>query len=515
MSLDTSSMISSTLLVEWMRLVTACRLLRKASRLVMSPGAIDWGLSTALITSCPVGRPSQLSARAGSAPRSAITSVPPRPAIGANLAPGPPPFNRAGTVVAAFSRHAPARYVRAAHRAALLCKTRAGMPGCVLGPPVGAAAQSAIEDICPESALREQECGRGASPATLAVQDIFAASVEHFDRVADFRQRDVDRTRQLVVLVLGRVARVDPLAARRDLRARVLHGHALEQRLLEQLVEVVLREPEQRALGQHRHGGVALRVRDQRLLAERVAALELGEVHRYAADVSLDAALPRLEDVVEIASVPFADDDLATLRAHALEALQHLVDVRRRELRERAGLEVVDAEHPRQDRPIAHRQGAVLGRLRTRFLAGGELIPGEHDVEEVFVDADQLDIGDRLGGGERGLATDRVPRLRSRADDDIRAAVAEDQGELALEEEHELAADALDAERVEGLAHPLDHAQLGELGEALRRQRREGLEPFQHLETDLRGGHARTRSPGCSAASAAGIARRTPRFPPS
>src|SRR5262245_34461569 len=98
-----------------------------------------------------------------------------------------------------------------------------------------AATQPAVQDERPEAALREQERRRGATAAALTVEDVLTAPVEHLHRVPDFRQRDVDRAREFVVLVLGWIARVDPLSAGADLRPRLLHRHALEQRLLEQL----------------------------------------------------------------------------------------------------------------------------------------------------------------------------------------------------------------------------------------------------------------------------------------
>jgi hypothetical protein len=159
------------------------------------------------------------------------------------------------------------------------------------------------------------------------------------------------------------------------------------------------------------------------------------------------------------------------------------------ELRERARLEVVNAEDAREDRPVAHRLHAGLGRARAGLVGGGELVPGDHDVEEVLVDPDELDVGDRLGGGERGLAPERVARLGGAAHDHLGAGVAEDQRKLAPQQEDELTRHPLHAERVERLADPLDDAELPELGQPLRRQRRERLEALEDLDAYVAGGH--------------------------
>ena len=84
---------------------------------------------------------------------------------------------------------------------------------------------------------------------------------------------------------------------------------------LQELVEVLFGQPEERALGEHGDRGVALGVRDQRLLAECVAALQLRELHRHAADVALDEALARLDNVVEVAGVALAYHHLPALDA--------------------------------------------------------------------------------------------------------------------------------------------------------------------------------------------------------
>ena len=88
-----------------------------------------------------------------------------------------------------------------------------------------------------------------------------------------------------------------------------------------------------------------LRLRHQRLLAEGVAALQLGQHHLRAAHQALDLEAPGFDHVVVsrprrlrwITTSPRCGLD-------ALEALQQLVDVRRRQLRERAAAQVGERE---------------------------------------------------------------------------------------------------------------------------------------------------------------------------
>src|SRR5207302_1722309 len=71
-------------------------------------------------------------------------------------------------------------------------------------------AQTALQQPHPEAALREQERRRGAAPPALAISHIFLRAVEHGEHVAHLGERNVDRSRQLVVLVFRGIAHIEP-----------------------------------------------------------------------------------------------------------------------------------------------------------------------------------------------------------------------------------------------------------------------------------------------------------------
>ena len=91
------------------------------------------------------------------------------------------------------------------------------------------------------------------------------------------------------------------------------------------------------AFGERGDRGVALRLGNQRLLAESIPALQLGQHHFRAADEPLDPETPRFDHVVVVALVAFADHRLAGGRLQPGKSLEELVDVRDRELGESPG----------------------------------------------------------------------------------------------------------------------------------------------------------------------------------
>jgi len=115
----------------------------------------------------------------------------------------------------------------------------------------------------------------------------------------------------------------------------------------QQGVEILLVQAQQLALAERDHACVALGFRDQRLLAECVAALQLGKDHFGAAHQALDLEAARFDHVVEIALVAFPDDHLATRGLDVLEALEQFFDVRGRQLREGAAAAGAERERRR------------------------------------------------------------------------------------------------------------------------------------------------------------------------
>src|SRR5512134_3924845 len=93
-------------------------------------------------------------------------------------------------------------------------------------------------------------------------------------------------------------------------------------------------EPQKSRIDERGDRGVALRFRDQRFFTERIARLQLREHHLGATDGAADLKAARFDDVVVIAFVALADDDLAARARAALETAEKLVDARRRQRRE-------------------------------------------------------------------------------------------------------------------------------------------------------------------------------------
>src|SRR5258706_12912083 len=148
----------------------------------------------------------------------------------------------------------------------------------------------ALKQECAVPALSEEKCRGGAASPALAIEDVFFSLVEHAESVADFRQRDIDGTCKLVILILRWVTHVDPLGSVGDLVARLFCRYAVQQRFPEEFGKVLPGKPEKHSVGFHRDRGVAFGFRHQRFLAKRVTALQLGKQHRDSSDPALDLA---------------------------------------------------------------------------------------------------------------------------------------------------------------------------------------------------------------------------------
>ena len=96
-------------------------------------------------------------------------------------------------------------------------------------------------------------------------------------------------------------------APRRTLSEACGEGEATQQRLAQQLVEVRAVQAHDLAVGERGDGGVALRFRHQRFLAEGVAALQFGEHDLGAADHAPDLEAAGVDHVVVVAFVALAD----------------------------------------------------------------------------------------------------------------------------------------------------------------------------------------------------------------
>src|SRR5690349_19257314 len=78
------------------------------------------------------------------------------------------------------------------------------------GTPFGGLLETPLQQPHPKAALRKEKNGRGAAPPALAVHDVLARAVEDREHVAHFGEGHIDRPGQLVVLVFGRVAHIEP-----------------------------------------------------------------------------------------------------------------------------------------------------------------------------------------------------------------------------------------------------------------------------------------------------------------
>ena len=180
--------------------------------------------------------------------------------------------------------------------------------------------------------------------------------------------------------------------------------------------------------------------------------------------------------------------------------------------REHAGAQAGERERAaRAQRVAAH--GAPWSRLGRR---GRDLVPGGEDVEQLVVDHQQVDVGDRPGARDALLApVERLARLVAAADHHQRAAALEAKKQLAARAGTPTARPrrARRADRRRARARSISVA-CGELGEALGREPREGRQR-ESCSAVARSGLSipmlRTRARGCSAACAAGRCRRTPR----
>src|SRR5690606_12105642 len=80
----------------------------------------------------------------------------------------------------------------------------------------GKRTQTAFQHGNLETALREQEGGRGAAPAGLTINNIFPGLVQQGHGGAQLVERHIERPRQAVVLILGRKAHIQPGRAAPD-----------------------------------------------------------------------------------------------------------------------------------------------------------------------------------------------------------------------------------------------------------------------------------------------------------
>ncbi len=153
-----------------------------------------------------------------------------------------------------------------------------------------------------EAAFRENVGTCRAATAGIATNDVMAVGIQRFHFQAQRMQGNVDRAVGPIVLELRRQTHVDPLPVfRGDDALGALVVDPLEQRFVQQLAEIVLRQPHQHAVGDHGHGGVALHIGDQRFLAEGIAHLELGEPHAILVERRLARDLANtFDDDVEI-----------------------------------------------------------------------------------------------------------------------------------------------------------------------------------------------------------------------
>src|ERR1700752_994501 len=132
----------------------------------------------------------------------------------------------------------------AAHGAA-----RAGAAACASGLGNWAAArqlqpavarQPSGQHIGIEAALDQDVGGGGAAPAGVAIDDVWSVAVERRELQPDQIERHVERPLDGEGLVLARQPYVEPAAAARDDRLRLIARDPLQERLVHELAEILL-----------------------------------------------------------------------------------------------------------------------------------------------------------------------------------------------------------------------------------------------------------------------------------
>src|SRR6185369_13587274 len=98
--------------------------------------------------------------------------------------------------------------------------------------------------------------------------------------------------------------------------------------------------------------GIAPAVRDQGLLAERVAGLQFGDAEVGPAHPLADLAAAGFDQVEIVAYLALVDHRLPPLDPYALEAPQEFGDVRRRQLGQGTRSQGLGAERPGHRAPL-------------------------------------------------------------------------------------------------------------------------------------------------------------------
>ena len=253
----------------------------------------------------------------------------------------------------------------------------------------------------------------------------------------------------------------------------------MQQGFAQQFDEIVLAQPQQDAATLHRHRGVARAFGDQRLFAKGVAGLQFGQRELDTADLARHRAAPALDQVVIIADITLAQDALTALAADPLEAVEQGVDVGWRQMREHANGQALQVESSGHQPPVGFFRRAAGGR------AGfGELIPGHHDVERFVIDAQQADVGNRLGRPQgRQVFAQRPLCFPGIADQHTGRAVGQIQLDFPGEQPDRLARRSALKEGIFAARRPFDGALPGQLlapGFRKRADRLQSAQKFGH-----------------------------------
>ncbi len=174
-----------------------------------------------------------------------------------------------------------------------------------------------------------------------------------------------------------------------DHAVSVLVGNRVNQGIAYQLDERFLVEAHQHAVRAHGHRCVAGHVRYERLLAESISWPQLGQVDLAppAAWRTGHVAVTLFDDVVVPARITLADDQLVCFRVDALHALEHTLDVLRRQVRKTLRL-----QHP--NHPIRRLLAGNVGLFQVR-RPGVEIGEPELALEFAALDAQYQRPGPR------------------------------------------------------------------------------------------------------------------------
>ena len=312
------------------------------------------------------------------------------------------------------------------------------MPDLDLRPErLGIVEQAAFQITDLKAALGQQKGPGRTALGSVAIKHIALGLIKPGAFQPQRIQRDIDAAGNGGILIFIGETHVQPLPALLYQSQRLFISQRLQGRLFDQFHEIILGQPHHHAIALHGDRGVALRIGDQRLLAEAVADPEFGNLDIIApgGGFSGHGAATLGDNIVIIAGIALPDDDRAGLIFNRLQPGKQLLNIGHRHPREKPGLQHM--RHPvrviahRVDRIDPHIIGPDRRRARARLI-------GQHQqlIQAVALDDQNLGLGPGLGGKLPGLNPGQgISGPVAAALDNIAALIVGQQFDLALQQE--------------------------------------------------------------------------------